>query len=314
MDLKYNVYFIPAKRPPKHKRVAIYARVSSNTKEQLRSLANQVSALTQKVSSVEDWLLVDIYIDVASAKKNTKREEYNRMIEDCVKNKINLVITKSVSRFGRDTVETLETIRLFKEYKVQLIFDQENFDTFRDDGELILSIYESVAQADNESRGRNIKLDHRDRAKYGTFRLYHRKCYGYDHDEEVYLVINEKQAAVVRQIFDCYMEGNSIVGLLKLLEQHKIASPRGKAEWSKRALETMLSNEKYIGRVHLFRDNEEEGSYISDNNHLAVISENTFERVQQEKKKRSNVVKDGDKVMRKSRKYSSKVQKGGIEW
>ncbi|UPQ85961.1 MULTISPECIES: recombinase family protein [Aerococcaceae] len=85
MDLKDNVYFIPAKRPPKQKRVAIYARVSSNTKEQLRSLANQVSALTQKVSSVEDWLLVGIYIDVALAKKNAKREEYNRMIEDCVK-------------------------------------------------------------------------------------------------------------------------------------------------------------------------------------------------------------------------------------
>lgn len=217
------------------------------------------------------------------------------------------MITKSFSRFGRDTVEALETIRLFKDNKVQLIFDQENFDTFRDDGELILSIYESVAQADYESRGRNIKLGHRHRAMDGISSLYHRKCYGYDHDEEGYLVINEKQAAVVRQIFDWYMEGNSIVGLIKLLEQHKIASPRGKAKWSKRALETMLSDEKYIGRVHLFRDNEEEGSYVSYNNHPAIISENTFERVQQEKKKRSNVVKNGDKVMRKSRKYSSKV-------
>ena len=141
-----------------------------------------------------------------------------------------MVINKSFSRFGRDTVEALETIRLFKDHKVQLIFDQENFDTFRDDGELILSIYESVAQADNESRGRNIKLGHRHRAMDGISSLYHRKCYGYDHDEEGYLVINEKQAAVVRQIFDWYMEGNSIVGLIKLLEQHKIASPRGKAK------------------------------------------------------------------------------------
>lgn len=192
MDWKDNVYLIPAKRLPRQKQVAIYVRVSSNTKEQLRSLTNQVSALTQKVSLVEDWLLVDIYIDVASAKKDAKREEFNRKIADCVSKKVNVVITKSVSWFGRENVEALETIRLLKEHKVQLIFDQENFDTFKDDGELILSVYESVAQADNESRGRNIKLDHRHRAMDGTSRLYHRKCYGYDHHEEGYLVINEE--------------------------------------------------------------------------------------------------------------------------
>lgn len=306
MDLKDNVYFIPAKRQPRQKRVAIYARVSSNTKEQLRSLANQVSALTQKVSSVEDWLLVDIYIDVASAKKDAKREEFSRMLADCVGKKVNLVITKSVSRFGRDTVEALEAIRLFKEHKVQLIFDQENFDTFKDDGELVLSIYESIAQVDNELRGHNIKMGHRHRAMDGTSRLYHRKCYGYEQDEEGYLIINEEQATVVRQIFDWYLEGNSIVGLIKLLEEKQIPSPRGKAKWSKRALETMLSNEKYIGHVHLFKGNEFEESYISNYNHPAIISEYTFERVQEEKQRRSNVVRVGNEKKRSNQKYTSK--------
>ena len=126
MNLKDNMYYNPARRQPKQKQVAIYSRVSSNTKDQLRSLANQVSALTQKVSLVEDWRLVDIYIDVASAEAKSKREEYNRLIYGSRNKKITIVITKSVSRFGRDTIEALETVRLLKELKVRIIFEKEN--------------------------------------------------------------------------------------------------------------------------------------------------------------------------------------------
>ncbi|WP_282919773.1 recombinase family protein [Ignavigranum ruoffiae] len=306
MDLKDNMYYIPARRQPKQNRVAIYARVSSNTKDQLRSLANQVSALTQKVSLVEDWRLVDIYIDVASAKAKSKREEYNRLIDDCRNKKVTIVLTKSVSRFGRDTIEALETVRLLKELKVRIIFDQEDIDTASEDSELLLTIYESLAQADNESRSQNIKLGHRYRAMDGTSKLYHRKCYGYDHDKEGLLIVNEEQAVVVRQIFAWYIEGKSIVGLIKLLEENQIPSPRGKAKWSKRALETMLSNEKYIGNVHLFKDNEYEDSYLAEDNHPAIISKYVFEKVQAEKTKRSNVVRTHDGVVRKKRRYKSK--------
>lgn len=123
MDLKDSMYYLPARRQSKRKRVAIYARVSSNTKDQLLSLANQVSALTQKVSLVEDWWLVDIYIDVASAKEKLKRVEFNRLIDDCRNKKVTIFLTKSVSRFGRDTIEALETVRLLKELKVRIIFD-----------------------------------------------------------------------------------------------------------------------------------------------------------------------------------------------
>lgn len=123
MDLKDSMYYLPARRQSKLKRVAIYARVSSNTKDQLRSLANQVSALTQKVSLVEDWWLVDIYIDVASAKEKLKRVEFNRLIDDCRNKKVTIFLTKSVSRFGRDTIEALETVRLLKELKVRIFFD-----------------------------------------------------------------------------------------------------------------------------------------------------------------------------------------------
>ncbi|SDG32499.1 Recombinase [Facklamia miroungae] len=121
-------------------------------------------------------------------------------------------------------------------------------------------------------------------------------------------MINEKKATVVRQIFDWVLEGNSIVDLRKQLEQHKIASLRGKAKWSKRALKTMLNNEKYIGHAHLFKDNDndDDGSYLSRDKHPAIISENTFEMVQEEKQRRSNLVRfDGGKKKRKNHKYSS---------
>ncbi len=151
MDLKDSMYYIPARRQPKRKRVAIYARVSSNTKEQLRSLANQVSALTQKVSLVEDWLLVDIYIDVASAEAKSKREEYNRLIYGSRNKKITIVLTKSVSRFGRDTIEALETVRLLKELKVRIIFEKENINTLDAKGEVLLTIMASLVQQESQS-------------------------------------------------------------------------------------------------------------------------------------------------------------------
>lgn len=158
MDLKDSLYYIPARRQPKQKRVAIYARVSSNTKDQLRSLANQVSALTQKISLVEDRLLIDIYIDVASAKAKSKREEYNRLIDDCRNKKVTIVLIKSVSRFGRDTIEALETVRLLKELKVRIIFEKENINTLDSTGEVLITIMASLAQQESESLSKNIKL------------------------------------------------------------------------------------------------------------------------------------------------------------
>ena len=140
----------------------------------------------------------------------------------------------------------------------------------------------------------------------GTSKLYHRKSYGYDHDKDGLLIVNEEQATVVRQFLAWYIEGKSIVGLIKLLEENQIPSPREKAKWSKRVLETMLSNEKYIGNVHLFKDNEYEYSYLAEDNHPAIISKYVFEKVQAEKAKRSNVVRTHDGVVRKKRRYKSK--------
>ena len=121
------------------------------------------------------------------------------------------------------------------------------------------------------------------------------------------LIVNEEQAQVVRQIFAWYLEGNSIVALIKLLEENHIPSPRGKTKLSKRALDTMLSNEKYIGKVHLFKNNEYEDSYLKEGNHPPIIQKHVFDKVQSEKFRRSSVIRTGKGLKRKNSKYSSKA-------
>jgi len=220
--------------------------------------------------------------------------------------KLEIIITKSISRFGRDTVETLEALRLMRDFGVRVIFEQENLDTADTDSELMISIIESFAQAENESRSDNIKWGLKQKAASGTSKLYDRKCYGYDQDEDGRLIINEDEAPNVRKIFKCYLEGKSILGIMKELEKHGIKSPTEKVKWPKRTIDVLLSNEKYTGNVRLFDSEKREVQYLSENNHPAIISAETFQAVQIEKAKRSNVNKSKDGTQRKSKKYSSK--------
>ena len=237
--MAYNpkVHFIPAKSAKREKPVGIYCRVSTNDMEQLKSLSTQVSALTRLVASTPQWLLVDVYMDIASSKTGSSRREFNRMLEDCQSNKLEIIITKSISRFGRDTVETLEALRLMRDSGVRVIFEQENLDTADTDSELMISIVESFAQAENESRSDNIKWGLKQRAATGTSKLYDRKCYGYDHDEDGKLVINEDEAVNVHRIFKWYLGGKSILGIMKELENQGIQSPTGKDKWPKRTID-----------------------------------------------------------------------------
>lgn len=252
--MTYNpkVHFIPAKPPKREKRVGIYCRVSTNDTEQLNSLTIQVSALTRLVAATPSWLLVDIYMDIASSKTGASRKEFARMLDDCKSKKLEIIITKSISRFGRDTVETLEALRLMRDFGVRVIFEQENLDTADTDSELMISIVESFAQAENESRSDNIKWGLKQKAASGTSKLYDRKCYGYDHDEDGRLIINVTEAENVRKIFKWYLGGKSILGILRELEKQGIKSPTGKEKWPKRTLDVLLSNEKYTGNVRLF--------------------------------------------------------------
>ncbi|GEN57964.1 hypothetical protein GCM10012290_05440 [Halolactibacillus alkaliphilus] len=304
-----RVHFIPPRPAKRNKKVGIYCRVSSNSMEQLNSLTNQVSALTRLIAATPNWLLVDTYIDIASGKTGSKRKEFIRILEDCQAKNIEIVITKNISRFGRDTVEVLESLHKLREYNVRVIFEQEGLDTADTDSELMISIIESIAQTENESRSENIKWGYRRHAAQGTSKLYNRKCCGYENDTAGELIIKKDEAKNVRLIFELYLCGLSIIGIKRELEKRGIKTPTGKEKWSKRTIDVMLSNEKYIGLVRLLNVGEHQEHYVSENNHPAIISKEQFEAVQIEKKKRSNVVKTEGGNKRRSRKYSSKIIK-----
>ena len=170
----------------------------------------------------------------------------------------------------------------------------------------MISIIESIVQAENESRSDNIKWGIKQRAAQGTSKLYNRKCYGYHNDEDGNLTIDEKEAKNVRVIFNLYLKGKSILGIVKELERLGIKYPTGKAIWPKRTIDVMLSNEKYAGNVRLLDDGKHEAYYLSEDNNPAIISKEMFQAIQIEKQHRSNITKGEDGSKRKSIKYSSK--------
>ena len=304
MDQK--IWYIPARNDRLEKKVGIYCRVSTNEKEQLYSLAAQISALTRAVAHVSQWRLADVFIDIVSAKGELPRREFERLIRECEAHNISIVLTKSISRFGRDTVETLSAINRLKAAGVRIIFEQENLDTEEVDSNLMISVMESLAQAENESRSGNIRLGFAMRAANGTSGLYKRKLYGYTKDKDGELVIDDEQAKVMRDIFRWYLDGASVLGIIKKLSNAGIPSPTGKGTWSKRSIEKMLENEKYTGTVTLLDSATQEYRYQMKDCHPPIITESEFRAVQEEKKKRSNIVIGNDGKHRSSRKYSSK--------
>ena len=301
-----KVHYILANPPKREKRVGIYCRVSTNSMEQLQSLTAQVSHLTRLTAAVPQWLLSDVYMDIATSKTGSSRKEFNRMLEDCKSHKLEIVITKDVSRFGRDTVEVLDAFNQLKALGVRVIFEGNSLDTANTDSDLMVAVMESIAQAENESRSENIRWGIKQRAAQGTSKLYDRKCYGYKHNEDGHLVIDEETAKNVKLIYDLYLSGQSVVGIIKELEKRKILSPTGKEKWCKRTIDVMLSNEKYTGNVELLKSGKSEIHYLASGNNPAIISKEIFEAVQKEKGRRSNIVEGKGGKRRKNTKYSSK--------
>lgn len=304
-----KIWYIPARNDRLEKKVGIYCRVSTAEKEQLYSLAEQISALTRAVANVSQWRLADVFIDIASAKGDIPRREFERLMKECEAHNISVVLTKSISRFGRDTVETLTAINKLKAAEVRVIFEQENLDTDEVDSDLMISVMESLAQAENESRSENIRMGLAMRAANGTSGLYKRKLYGYTKNINAELVIDEEQAKNVRNIFRWYLDGASVLGIIKKLYDAGVLSPTGKEKWNKRTIETMLSNEKYTGTVTLLDSTTQEYEYQMKECIPPIITESEFRAVQEEKKKRSNIVTDDEGTHRSSKKYSSKKKK-----
>ncbi len=167
-------------------------------------------------------------IDIASSKTGSSRKEFLRMLQDCKSRDIEIILTRSISRFGRDTVEILDALNQLRVLGVRVILEQEVLDTADTDNDLMISIIEVIAQAEDESRSDNIKWGIKQRAAQGTSTLYNRKCYGYYNNEDGNLAIDEKEAKNVRMIFNLYLQGKSVLCIVKELERLGIKSPTGK--------------------------------------------------------------------------------------
>lgn len=280
--------------------MAAYCRVSTDHLEQLSSYEAQVNYYTNFINNHSDYEMAGIYADEGISGTNTKkREQFNKMIEDCKVGKIDMIITKSISRFARNTLDTLTNVRLLKDIGVGVIFEKENINTLDSKGEVLLSILSSLAQDESRSISENSTWGIRRRFEQGKVSVNHTKFVGYDKDEDGNLVINEKQAKIVRRIFADFLNGKGPNRIAKGLETEGVPNWNGKAKWYESSIRKMLSNEKYKGDALLQKtytvdflskkrasNNGEVPRYYVEESHPAIIDKDIWEAVQLEFERR----------------------------
>lgn len=301
-------------------RVAPYCRVSTDSEEQAKSYNSQLTYYEELVKSKKEWTLVDIYADEAvSGTRDDKREDFIRMIKDCKAGLIDMIITKSISRFARNTVDTLSYVRMLKEIQIAVFFEEENINTLTMDGELLLTILSSVAQQEVENTSANVKKGLKMKMKRGELIGYN-GCLGYDYDKETKsLSINEQEAKIVRYIFERYLEGFGCYIIARELGEKGFKTKKGNSTWRDTSVAGILKNEKYKGDIlqgktftldpiskrRLDNFGEEDKFYIS-NHHAPIISAEDWNKAQVMLQSRGNGRRHmkGEKRAKHSRKYA----------
>ena len=208
------------------RRVALYCRVSSKMERQLNSLSAQMDFERQDILDHPKWKYVDTYTDIGSGRSIKTRPGFKRLMADCESGKIDLIYTKSISRFGRNCVDFLVVLRRLKELGVDVYFHNEDVLLSSEAGELLLSLHAALAQAESEDKSTNIKWGIRRSTTHPDSPAFSRTCYGYDRDDDKNLIINESEADIVKKIFGWYVQGWSIVRIRKELETLRIPSPK----------------------------------------------------------------------------------------
>jgi len=296
--------------PEKHtKNVAAYCRVSTSSEEQLNSYQAQVSYYGSIINENPKWELVDIYADEGiSGTDSKKRLEFNRMISDAKKGKIDLILTKSISRFARNVVDTLRYTRTLKELGIAVEFEKERINTLEASGELMMTIFSSLAQEESRSISEN--------SRWGIVRGFQEgkvfcntlRFLGYDKNENGELVINEEEAKIVRRIYKEYLEGKSYNKIAKGLMKDGISTVTGNKKWWDSTVTLILTNEKYCGDLlqqktitidflshKRIKNKGNADQYLLRDNHEAIIPREIWEEVQKEKERRAllkNNIKD----------------------
>ncbi len=284
------------------KRVAAYCRVSTDKEQQEHSFETQKEMYTDMIMMKPNWQMAGIYADEGiTGTIAKKRPDFMRMIEDCRKGKIDLIITKSVSRFSRNNLDCLLYVRELKEMGIPIIFEKEGINTLQVSSELLITLFSGLSQAESESISMNVKIGKRQSLKNGNVPFSYKSFLGYRKGADGKPEIDEEQAVIIRRIFSEYLAGKSLLDIAKGLTADKIPTARGKTNWSSARVQSILTNEKYKGDALLQKtyivdciskkskkNNGELPMYYVENNHPAIIERVVFNRVQEEISRRNS--------------------------
>ena len=300
-------------------RVAAYCRVSTEQEEQQNSYQVQIDYYTDLINKNKEWVLAGIFADEGiSGTQTKKRTEFNKMIRLCKKRKIDLVLCKSISRFARNTVDTLEYVRQLKDLGIGVIFEKENINTLTMTSEFMIALYGSFAQAESESISKNVSWGVEKAFRDGKVRYNYYNLYGYKKGSDGKPEIVPEQAKVIRQIYDLYLDGLSMSKISEYLNMQLIPTKQN-GKWTERSVLSILMNEKYVGDALLqktytvdclthktVKNNGEKPKYLVIDAHKAIVDRDTYNLVQQELARRSSKRKRSDKALTEQGKYSSK--------
>jgi len=284
-------------------KVAAYARVSTDEAEQLNSYKTQCDYYTTYIQGKPEWEFVGLYADEGITGTSAKRrKEFQRLIRDAMDGKIDLILVKSVSRFARNTVDSLQTVRKLRDKGVKIYFEKENIDSLDAKCDMILSIYSSLAEEESRSISTNIRWAHQKKVERGEVVLNFNNIYGYQQDENKNVTIKIQEAEVVREIYHKYLIGYSIRRIIRELKENEIKSPLGSSKWSSSTIKGILENEKYIGDVILqktykrdfltqrrVRNTGQAPQKYVENNHPAIVDRLTWNAVQAETERRNSL-------------------------
>ena len=306
-DSKRIVTLIPAKPLAERQamkrqlRVAAYCRVSTEEEEQQSSYEAQCTYYTDKIMTNPEWTMAGIFADEGITGTSTKkRDDFNRMIRRCKAKKIDLILTKSISRFARNTLDTINYTRMLRAMGIGVFFEKENINTLDMDSEMLITMLGAFAQAESESISRNVAWGKRQAIREGKVHVNFNRLYGYFLQEDGTPCVDEKKAAVVQFIFQWYKVGDSPRIIASRLDEKGILNPSGGQKWEPATIKAILKNEKYCGDV-LGQKTFKEGviggkvqkntgqlpQVLVQNNHPAIISRELFYAVQKETKRRT---------------------------
>lgn len=282
-------------------RVAAYCRVSTDDEEQLTSYEAQKNYYTDKIMTNKEWNMAGIFADEGiTGTSARKRPEFLRMIRQCKQGKIDIVLTKSISRFARNTVDCLNYVRALKELGIAVIFEKENMNTLEIDSEILITMLGAFAQSESESISANVRWGIRQAMKEGKATIQYKYLYGYRKGDDSKPEIIPDQAEVVRKIYDLFLSGTPVRGIQEYLNANSVPNINGESKWARSAIDSILTNEKYCGDVLLQKTYIDDcinkkvkkntgqlPMYLVQNHHEGIISRETFDAAQAELARRS---------------------------